>query len=253
VSLLVYVGAVLRHWIASMSGIAALVVATALQWRYITPTEGTLDPRLWWTIAAICFVAAMFLAWLDEYRRRRSAEASGPKLVLEHIPENQPHHPPLWRITNSGETDALNIDSDELQSYGTSARIIGIQRLAKGQSADLTFRVWRNNRSFGKYKHPVILLDAVKKGAESTTEDLPEYFDAISNVVIPVHLVYNDPGGAAYESFSEMRWDHPAHRGEARHIRSGPIEQDQWWIRVRYTLRRFLRSLSKRLRKVVRK
>jgi len=112
-----------------MSGIAALVVATALQWRYITPTEGTLDPRLWWTIAAICFVAAMFLAWLDEYRKRRSAETSGPKLVLEHIPENQPHHPPLWRITNSGETDALNIDSDELQSYGTSARIIGIQRL----------------------------------------------------------------------------------------------------------------------------
>ena len=84
-SLLVYVGAVLRHWIASMSGIAALVVATALQWRYITPTEGALDPRLWWTIAAICFVAAMFLAWFDEYRRRRSAEASGPKLVLEHI------------------------------------------------------------------------------------------------------------------------------------------------------------------------
>jgi hypothetical protein len=213
----VYAWAVISNWVATMGGVASLAVATALQWKWLS---GPLKPLVWWSVASVCFAIAMFQAWSVEYRRRRQAEAVGPKIVMEHLPDQSP---PRWRITNSGESDAMNIVSDVMNSYGTSARIEPLQRLPQGAFADLRFRIRRDKQYFGTYAHPVVLLDAVKKGAEETTETSDEYRAAIENLVIPVRLTYRDPRGVPFESLLEIRWNHFRHEGEARHVRAGPV------------------------------
>jgi len=149
---------------------------------------------------------------------------------MEFIPEVPPQ-PAHWRATNSGREDALNIASDQIESYGITAKIDGIQRLAVGASVDLSFATRQGNRYFGRSAHPTTLIGAVRKGAEGTTGDPTEYTEIIANHVIPVRLTYTDPRGIPFETRYEIRWNHITKKGRAHHVRSGPIIGTPWWRR----------------------
>jgi hypothetical protein len=141
-----------------------------------------------------------------------------PRLVLEHLDDG-------WRVTNSGEADALNIAADPIRSYDVTATIERIQRIAVGQSDYLEFR---GALLAGRSRNAGPLLEAVNKGAEGgpgplTARRMERYLEARTNVVVPVRLTYSDPSGNRFESRCKMHWDTISNSGYASHVWSGPL------------------------------
>lgn len=132
-------------------------------------------------------------------------------------------------MTNAGHTEATNISADRIESYGVTADIELIQRLAVGAHANLSFRTRRGDQYFGRSLHPTTLIDAVRRGAEGTTNDFLEYTEMIASHVIPVRFTYADPRGVAFETHAEIRWNHITHQGYAHHAGSGPVVEAAWW------------------------
>jgi hypothetical protein len=60
--LLSFLVAVASHWVALMSGIVSLLITIVLRIRKVEPRD-----KIFWSIAALCFLFAFFLTWRDEH------------------------------------------------------------------------------------------------------------------------------------------------------------------------------------------
>src|SRR5262249_43939082 len=134
-SLLLYLGAVFRHWSAAISGFAALALGTAIRWQWawthwVTPDSA----EFWWLVGAACLLIATFQAWLDEHDARVTAEGRGPRVVLEFQENDTNRDAHHWRVTNTGAVDALNVTSDEITVEDAAVKVERIARLGAGQS-----------------------------------------------------------------------------------------------------------------------
>lgn len=234
---LLYIGAVFRHWVASMSGIASLAVGSAIQWKWIQP-ETAGDPRVWWSIAAAFFVAAMFQAWHDEHRGRRHAEemSAGPIVILGNVRDRDSINAEgTWRLTNSG-AEAYNVTSLPIRNGRHYAVICPVDRLPTGDSVEIEFDIFRDGVAEG-----LGILTSLEPVFRSAVNDSAlETMAAAATPVIPICLRYTDTQGREFETLCDIHWDcfskdgHIVHKAVRRVL---PISR----------LRTFLTRLARRV------
>jgi hypothetical protein len=211
-SLVLYVRCVFRHWCASMAGFAALVLGAAIrsQWgltRWIRPDSA----EFWWFIGSACLCVATFQAWLDEHRERIRAEWQGPTLVLEfREDERHGHH---WRITNTGQADAVNVISDDITVGDDATSIERIALLQRGQSAEVSFNQRVGGNPIGHARHPSYVLDESVKTEVGRQYGAAEFVERLADSRLPIRLTYFDPAGVEYESRGMIRWNGVRQRG----------------------------------------
>ena len=201
---LLYIGAVARHWVASMSGVASLAVGTAIQWGWVEP-ETAGDPRVWWSIAAALFVVAMFQAWHDEHRGRRRAEemSAGPVVILENVRgRDSIDAEGTWKLTNSG-AEASNVTSLPIRNGRHHAVICPVDRLPSGGSVKIEFEIFRDGvaDSLGT----VTYLEPVFRSM--VNDSALETMAAAATPVIPVCLRYTDARGREFETLCAIHWN----------------------------------------------
>jgi hypothetical protein len=237
---LAYLYAVLRKWVASMSGIASLAVGAAIQWHWIQPATAA-DPRVWWGIAGACFATAMFQAWSDEYRRRIQLEGVGPRVVLEHRPMrdvlDQKHS--QWFVVNHGEADAVNVELDPLAVGDMTATTDLVQRLKKGDSVQVEFRHRAGNSHFGTSPHIEYLIWELKDRLKTQFAG-DAYLEALTDLRLPVRLTYYDASGVPFESAGRIHWNEMLEEGHVKPLSWRRRAPEPLWRRAvsRITSRR---------------
>lgn len=130
--ILSYFAALLRHWIALMSGTIswALAVVQYLLTFY-TPQnqpmtslklfiEGTHSALIWAVIGCLCFLSATFLAWREDRRKLATAESKieelvvRPELSLRCSPDPGTVGNFILNIRNVGKCQAVNVKFSDL-------------------------------------------------------------------------------------------------------------------------------------------
>ena len=64
-----FVKGILRHWVALMTGVSSLALAILMNLSELFAAS-----NVFWAVAGISCVIAMYLAWLDEHKKGRSEE-----------------------------------------------------------------------------------------------------------------------------------------------------------------------------------
>ena len=239
--LIAYLGAVISKWKASVGGFAALAIGFVVRlpqpgwWTWPWPLAlKPDDPWLWWTIGSGCFVVAMFQAWSDEHVWRVALEQKGPQIALEYKQDKIGGFR-RWVATNSGDSDALNIVSDEMVSPGATAKVVRVQRLGKGTSEGLVFEQSLGGGRVGPTSsHPNLVVDSIKKGlSDAVNGSDPDagvkFVHALTDLALPLRLTYSDASGARFESVGRIRWNAVIDNGHFEVLRWGRVRSRGWW------------------------
>ena len=120
--------AVCRDWIALVTGVASVPLIVLAFW-VDTPTN-----RIAWFISAlVCFIAASYRVWANEYRRAESAVALKPRPYVTidgyeaYYAEHETGEERLiekLRVVNRGGGAALSIEIPPIQLFGRTARLL---------------------------------------------------------------------------------------------------------------------------------